>query len=399
MAFVGRIETAKTPVDRYTFPPQETSIRGGEAFRVIGGESFGTVEAISLDDRTIDIKKTKATADQHPIAVFAHMHVPTKALAEALLRIGQWVADHWIEGDGQYLAARDLLLRHSPRIGGAPIQNQDETPLAAARRIAGSLEGGVFPIQGPPGTGKTYIGARMICELVRRGRKVGITANSHKVVSLLLEEVVSAAGEEGLDISCVQKVRPDDPVGAGIVSFTDNKGVLNALGSGAQVAGGTAWLWAPPDSADAVDVIVVDEAAQMSLANVLAVSQAARTLVLLGDPNQLEQPQQGSHPDGTDASALDHILAGGQTIPADRGLFLSETWRLPLTADFVPLGCQALPKARQCREVGPVEIRDSNVSAARVVATSSMVSAAPSNIAPRSVSAKIPTGMVTQPGG
>ena len=330
LTFAARIGgTAKAPIDRYTFPPQETSIRGDEELRVIGGESFGKVEAISPDDRTVDVKKKKLTADLHPLAIFAHKRIKNKVLAEALWRIGQSVADHGIEGDGQYVAARDLLMRHPPRIGGALIQNVNETPLAAARRIAGSLDGGVFPIQGPPGSGKTYIGARIICELVRHGRKVGITANSHKVVSLLLEEVTLAAKEEGLDINCAQGVRQDDPVGAGIVSFTDNKGVLNALGSGAQVAGGTAWLWAPPDSADAVDVMVVDEAAQMSLANVLAVCQAARTLVLLGDPNQLEQPQRGSHPDGTEVSALDQILAGAQTIPADRGLFVSETWRLP----------------------------------------------------------------------
>ena len=82
------------------------------------------------------------------------------------------------------------------------------------------------------------------------------------------------------------------------------------------------------DAFQAVDVLFVDEAAQMSLANVLAVSQAAKTLVLLGDPQQLNQPMQGSHPDGTDTSALDHILDGQQTIPEDRGLFLEETWRL-----------------------------------------------------------------------
>ena len=295
---------------------------------MIGGDSFGAVEAISLDDRTIDIKKMVATADLHPVAVFAHARIPSDALADSLLRIGKSVAENGIEGDAQYLAARDLLLRHLPRIGGSPIQGREETPLAAARRIACSLDGGVFPIQGPPGTGKTYIGARMICELVRRGHKVGITAISHKVIGLLLEEVIAAAKEEGLAISCVQKVRPDDQVGMGIAGVTDNKGVFNALGAGAQVAGGTAWLWAPPDSAEAVDVLVVDEAAQMSLANVLAVSQAARTIVLLGDPNQLEQPQQGSHPDGTDLSALDHILADAQTISPDRGLFVGETWRL-----------------------------------------------------------------------
>jgi superfamily I DNA and/or RNA helicase len=82
------------------------------------------------------------------------------------------------------------------------------------------------------------------------------------------------------------------------------------------------------DAFESVDTLFVDEAAQMSLANVLAVSQAANNIVLLGDPRQLEQPMQGSHPEGTDVSALTHILGSHATIPADRGLFLEETWRL-----------------------------------------------------------------------
>jgi uncharacterized protein len=77
-----------------------------------------------------------------------------------------------------------------------------------------------------------------------------------------------------------------------------------------------------------VDVLFVDEAAQMSLANVLAVSQGCKTLVLLGDPRQLEQPMKGSHPDGTGLSALDHLLAGKATIGEEDGLFLDVTWRL-----------------------------------------------------------------------
>lgn len=95
-----------------------------------------------------------------------------------------------------------------------------------------------------------------------------------------------------------------------------------------QVSAGTAWFWSRPDAFEAVDVLFVDEAAQMSLANVLAVSQACKTLVLLGDPQQLEQPMQGSHPEGTDVSALDHLLAGKATIGESEGLFLEETWRL-----------------------------------------------------------------------
>ena len=94
------------------------------------------------------------------------------------------------------------------------------------------------------------------------------------------------------------------------------------------VLGGTAWLWARPEFAGAVDVLFVDEAGQMSLANVLAVSGAATSIVLLGDPQQLDQPQKGSHPDGVNASALGHILGAHQTIPRERGIFLPVTWRM-----------------------------------------------------------------------
>ena len=109
---------------------------------------------------------------------------------------------------------------------------------------------------------------------------------------------------------------------------SSNEALLDAIGDGRTVAGATAWFWARPEAAGAVDVLFIDEAAQMSLANVLAVSQGARSVVLLGDPQQLEQPMQGSHPEGTDVSALHHLLQGEPTIQSDRGLFLAETWRL-----------------------------------------------------------------------
>jgi uncharacterized protein len=94
------------------------------------------------------------------------------------------------------------------------------------------------------------------------------------------------------------------------------------------VLGGTPFLWSRAQFTNSVDVLFVDEAGQMSLANVLACAQAGRSLVLLGDPQQLEQPQKGSHPEGSDISALAHILGGHKTIDKTHGLFFSETWRL-----------------------------------------------------------------------
>ncbi|MBA2525176.1 MAG: DNA2/NAM7 family helicase, partial [Pyrinomonadaceae bacterium] len=96
----------------------------------------------------------------------------------------------------------------------------------------------------------------------------------------------------------------------------------------AQIAAGTTWLWSREEFAGSVDVLLVDEAGQMSLANVLAISPAAESVVLLGDPQQLDQPQKGVHPPGVEVSALAHLLNGRATIEPEQGLFLGESWRL-----------------------------------------------------------------------
>lgn len=329
LVFVGAVGgTARAPIHRYRFPPQETEIRGGEDVRDVGGARLGKVEEIAFDSNTVDIKKRQDTAGLHPQAVFAHSHVDTKVIAEALVRIGEYVADHGLLGDGPYRAARDLLLSEAPRVGEEPLHRAEETTVEAAVRLCGHLAGGILPIQGPPGAGKTFTGARMICELVRRGKKVGVTANSHKVIRNLIDATIRAADELGIALQCCQKADGVTAPQHRLSFAKSNQDLFTALGSGASVGGGTAWLWSQPDAFEAVDVLFVDEAAQMSLANVLAVSQAAKAVVLIGDPQQLDQPMQGSHPEGTDVSALDHTLGGERTIPADKGLFLEETWRL-----------------------------------------------------------------------
>lgn len=320
--------TAKAPIHRYTFPPQEGEARNSDELRSLGGEKFGAVHAISWEDRWVDVKKRKDTAELHTEAVFRHKVVDAKVLAHSLVRLGEHVVAHGIEGAGSFQAGRDLLLRLGPRLGAQVIQIENEVALDAACRLALALEGGALPIQGPPGSGKTFTGARMICALVQAGKKVGVCATSHKVIRHLLDEVIQAADAAGLDVQCVQKpseMEDDLPH----LRFAKNAEVLfAALTAGAHVAGGTAWLWASQEAVESVDVLFVDEAAQMALANVLAVSQAAPRLVLLGDPQQLDQPIQGSHPDGTEVSALHHVLGSAPTIAADCGLFLAETWRL-----------------------------------------------------------------------
>jgi uncharacterized protein len=322
--------TARAPVHRYDFPPQEVRLRAGDSLHTFGGEKFGKIDAISLDDRTVDIKKRQDTAGVHPDAVFAYDLVGTKVIEEALLRLGAEAASEGVSGSRRYGAACDLLMRTPPRLqAGESLRLASESPVEAAVRIAPRLAGGVLAIQGPPGAGKTYTAARMICELVRAGKRVGITANSHTVIRNLLEEVIKASDSCGMNFLCLQKV--SDPVEAvpRIEFSTSNERVIAALQScECAVAAGTAWFWSREAAERAVDALFVDEAAQMSLTNVVAVSQACRSLVLLGDPQQLEQPTQGSHPEGTDVSALHHLLSGKATIGESEGLFLDVTWRL-----------------------------------------------------------------------
>jgi predicted RecB family nuclease len=145
LTFVGAVGgTDKAPIHRCRFPPQDTDLRGDEDLRSVGGVRFGSVEAISLEHRTVDIKKRKDTASFHPEAVFAHLIVPSKVLADALVRIGEYVAYNGMTCDGHYQAARDLLMVAGPRVGGEALKRAQETGLAAAMRIAPHLDCGVF---------------------------------------------------------------------------------------------------------------------------------------------------------------------------------------------------------------------------------------------------------------
>ena len=336
MEFVGRTgfvigktgKPTRSVIDRYRYPAQEMEVDRGDKVKLQDKSAFGTIVMVDRANRAIDVEKGPSRADIHPSAMFAHSYVPSDAMEAAIFRIGESVA----AGDARYAAARSLLAAEPPRLASSPfVAAESEAAVDFAQRVIGQLDRTVLAIQGPPGSGKTFCGARMICELVRQGRKVGITATGHKVIRNLLDAVAAEADRTQTDVRLAHKNGDDEHAGVAprVASLADNPDALAALQSGsANVVGGTAWLWSRPEFASAVDVLFVDEAGQMALANVLAVSHAANSLVLLGDPQQLEQPRKGSHPDGVDVSALEHILGAHQTIPAERGIFLPVTWRL-----------------------------------------------------------------------
>jgi uncharacterized protein len=203
------------------------------------------------------------------------------------------------------------------------------------RALALGLDGSYLFIQGPPGTGKTWTGARLITELMRRGRRVGVAATSHKAIHNLLDEVEAAAAKEGLRFRGLKKASAGNAesfyTGSSISSATEVDDFARA-GADVLLFAGTAWLFAHEaldgGTAPMIDTLVIDEAGQVSLADALAMGTAARNVVLLGDPLQLAQVSQGTHPAGTELSVLEHLLGDHATIPPNMGVFLERTRRM-----------------------------------------------------------------------
>lgn len=325
---LGKVK--RSVVHRYAYPPQEMELDPGDEVMAQDGKPFGEVVAIDRANRTIDVLKGPSRAAQHPSAMFAFLFIPPDVMEKAMLRLGEQMLREESSTPG---VVRALLEARLPALReGSFGPCEGEHTLDFAIRASTQLTQTVLPIQGPPGAGKTYCGSKMICELVRQGKRVGVTATSHKVIRNLMDAVAKEATATGTPVQLGHKVSKKDNAAempAYIAAFTENEDARDALDSGAvNVLGGTAWLWSHEALAQSVDVLFVDEAGQMALANVVAVSQAADSVVLLGDPQQLEQPRKGTHPDGVGISALEHILSGHETIPPDRGIFLAETWRL-----------------------------------------------------------------------
>jgi uncharacterized protein len=323
----------------FRFPPQDHRLGVGDSVDdPQTRQSTGSI--VTLDDvgRRVVLHRTASQlARGLPSSLVPKEHVSIDGLEDSIARLAESVIAGGLDGPGPARAARDLLRRRPPRLAAshpaeALLRVDGETGLAAARRLAPILDQGTLAIQGPPGSGKTYTGARMIVDLVRRGRRVGVTANSHKVIGNLLDEVAEAAaevGERGRPILLGQVPgRDGEPTCEAAVKLAWKEARERLADGLVDVVGGTAWVWSRAEFREAVDVLFVDEAGQMSLASTIAVAPAARSLVLLGDPQQLDQPLQGSHPPGAERSALAHLLDGSSTMPAERGLFLERTWRL-----------------------------------------------------------------------
>ena len=334
---IARLEPVGAPVEKrrsliqtFTFPTQQHKFAPGDTpTDPATKKGAGTIVALDDNANALQLRRGPGLKDVPlPRALVPGGPYNTQAQRDALMRL----ATSMLAGDGRYPAMRDILARTPPRIRGREVgRDIQTTDIAEQRALTLALDSSYLFIQGPPGTGKTWTGARLITELIRRGRRVGVTATSHKAIHNLLDEVSRAAAEEGLQFRGLKKSSGDNEESRydhGSITSANVIDDFTAAAPDTLLFAGTAWLFADRRLDGAVDTLVIDEAGQVSLADALAMGTAARNVVLLGDPLQLAQVSQGTHPEGTGASVLEHLLGDEPTVPRHMGLFLERTRRM-----------------------------------------------------------------------
>ncbi len=296
-----------------------------------GPVGYADIDHIDAESRELVLVWNQQSQDLGilPSTIVINGWVRAGPKAEAFDELAAKVLDP--DADSPNRASLALLQRELPRFesghepGGGTFADDVESILDWAPYLDHSY----VAIQGPPGTGKTFRGAHIVHELINRGRRVGIMAMSHNAIDNLLAGIIGVFDEQG-DLGQLRCIRKDDePDDGGLpgVEYTDS--IQRCAKDEYNLVAGTAWLFSSKFIKESpVDVLIIDEAGQLSLADALAASRSAYNLILLGDPLQLPQVTQASHPGGGGLSVLEHVIGGEGTMPPDRGVFLRETRRM-----------------------------------------------------------------------
>ncbi|MBT2566145.1 TM0106 family RecB-like putative nuclease [Arthrobacter sp. ISL-85] len=265
-----------------------------------------------------------------PVALTEDQPLATASIEAAIKEIARAVGSSVPSLPAQ--PGLDILRKLPPRFrsrqGPAEVRHGEDDAADYAEAITESLKDldhSYLAVQGPPGTGKTFVGAHVIGRLVSEGWKIGVVAQSHNVVENLLCRAIETGGVDPQVVG--KKLAAPHQVPWSHTAEGDVARLLSTPGG--CLVGGTAWTMTGKEvPAGSLDLLVIDEAGQFSLANTLAVSRAGTRLLLLGDPQQLPQVTQGAHPEPVDESALGWLAAGHATLPANLGYFLADTWRM-----------------------------------------------------------------------
>jgi len=314
----------------YTFPEQEFKLKTGDNCSVVSTLAELSDVVVDEDKRVVTFYSTEdLSLESHLMAIGTGLPINVGVIQSAYKRF----VDAYLAGGDKFQAGLDLINRAVPRVSGHPsgqeliVNGQDI--LAGTTLTVSNLDRSYLFIQGPPGAGKTYTGSHVIVDLLEAGKTVAVTSNSHKAINNLLSAVERVAERKGFEFKGAKKSSgPESALrGKFIDDFSNTQQLIKSVGQFSLVAG-TAWLLTSPRLEQKFDYLFVDEAGQVSLANLLAMSTCAKNIVLLGDQMQLGQPVQGVHPRDSGKSTLDYLLKGDATIAPELGIFLKDTWRM-----------------------------------------------------------------------
>ncbi|MFC5290365.1 TM0106 family RecB-like putative nuclease [Actinokineospora guangxiensis] len=325
----GRARLARRTVVLRCDPDRPHPFEKGDKVRLrYGGDARNAEVAAAGPDRIELVEKCKPdeTAPGAPDAVLPGEPVRPSPKDEAIADLAEAVAERLPRLPAH--PGIDLLRRVKPRMRDRTALSEPGLDLIeTVLHSVDMLDGSTLAVQGPPGAGKTYLAANLIRHLVGTGRTVGVTSNSHKAVENVL--TAALAIDPGLPTAKRARAAADPELPWDQPKTNAALAGWRADHPDGHLVGGTAWQFTSAElRADPVDVLIVDEAGQFSLADALAVSTCARNLVLLGDPQQLPQVVQGTHPHGADASALGHLIGDADIVHPDLGYFLDQTRRM-----------------------------------------------------------------------
>jgi uncharacterized protein len=293
---------------------------------------YGYLPEVDLAQRTLKMRWYERYDEQGgmPAVMTLDDYISPREKPSVLFHLAEQILTP-DENDPPSRVSMALLAREHPRFEGAegPASGRFSDELSTMLSWVGHLDHSFVAVQGPPGTGKTYSGSHLIYELIKEGKRVGITAMSHAAIDNLLAATHDVFIEHD-DLASLRALRRGDkPEGGALAGVRYSAKAADAENDEFNLVAGTTWLFSRAGMrAHPVDVLIVDEAGQFALADALASANAARNLILLGDPLQLSQVSQGEHPGGSGASVLEHVLAEHPTIPSDQGVFIAQTRRM-----------------------------------------------------------------------
>lgn len=322
------------PGMQFVFPAQQLDKfpREGGSVLFIAEEqkiAYASIARLDRDASAVELVWNEKLRDSAliPDAIALHDWVEAKPKPQAM----QEFARNYLDGVSADTVTMSLLRRDRPRFTDGSDGSPFNTEIADFAIRVAQLDRSYLAVQGPPGTGKTHTASHLIYSLILSGKRVGITATSHTAINNLLKKVVKLFKKHG-ESEALRAIRQK----SGSEDLPQEVKDLLKFGSNSDCANpefklvaGSTWVFASADMRESpVDILVVDEAGQMSLADTLAASLSAHNLLVVGDPLQLPQVTQASHPGNSGLSVLEHILGEHVTMPDDRGVFLEESWRM-----------------------------------------------------------------------